>query len=355
MSTPFESFVTTELPKRPAMLTSDNTGYDGDPNSGAPPIIDNSPIGTFYLKSTGNILYKKNGTGAGTWDIIGSSSSGGMNELVYHPAGPASPGVVTTWADVDAFAQAAAVPWTLYIDGSYGDAEIPSGWGTDFRGLCTIRNAEIIGSTLTIRDGSVIVDICAIIGKMRVVCESLITGGFITLQLGADGGVFLLKEGASIENVAGLSNSASLSINTSGWRIVLSQGGHFNRQEPSAPMIEFVGTMPASYIIETQQNSSGLFKPVPDNSILGPASKSLHNEYDSTSVVGDQSLTFLGTRTYNAFERSELQNWDHGTTADRHAGVEVPLIVGQMYFDTDLGIPIWWNGSAWVDVTGTPV
>lgn len=26
--------------------------------------------------------------------------------------------------------------------------------------------------------------------------------------------------------------------------------------------------------------------------------------------------------------------------------------IGQMYFDTDLGIPIWWNGFFWVDALG---
>jgi hypothetical protein len=29
------------------------------------------------------------------------------------------------------------------------------------------------------------------------------------------------------------------------------------------------------------------------------------------------------------------------------------LAVGQFYFDTDLGFPIWWNGANWVDATGT--
>ena len=27
--------------------------------------------------------------------------------------------------------------------------------------------------------------------------------------------------------------------------------------------------------------------------------------------------------------------------------------VGFMYFDTDLGKPIWWNGTKWVDANGT--
>jgi hypothetical protein len=30
-------------------------------------------------------------------------------------------------------------------------------------------------------------------------------------------------------------------------------------------------------------------------------------------------------------------------------------VTGQECFDTDLGKPVWWNGSAWVDATGTAV
>jgi hypothetical protein len=31
------------------------------------------------------------------------------------------------------------------------------------------------------------------------------------------------------------------------------------------------------------------------------------------------------------------------------------LQVGQFYFDTTLGIPIWWNGSVWKNASGTTV
>ncbi len=41
-----------------------------------------------------------------------------------------------------------------------------------------------------------------------------------------------------------------------------------------------------------------------------------------------------------------------GATAERPA---VQLHVGQMFFDTTLGIPIWWDGTDWVDATGSAV
>jgi hypothetical protein len=39
-----------------------------------------------------------------------------------------------------------------------------------------------------------------------------------------------------------------------------------------------------------------------------------------------------------------------GTSLERPA---INLYIGQMYFDTTVGIPIWWNGTYWVDANGT--
>jgi hypothetical protein len=87
MSDPFVDFVTLELPKRPTMLTTGNTGYNGDPNSGgAPAVISGAPLGTFYLALTGNALYKKNSASAATWELVGSGGGGGGTTapLVWH-------------------------------------------------------------------------------------------------------------------------------------------------------------------------------------------------------------------------------------------------------------------------------
>jgi len=45
-----------------------------------------------------------------------------------------------------------------------------------------------------------------------------------------------------------------------------------------------------------------------------------------------------------------------GVTANRPIeNIQVPLAIGQLYFDTTLGYPIWWDGADWVDATGTVV
>jgi hypothetical protein len=46
----------------------------------------------------------------------------------------------------------------------------------------------------------------------------------------------------------------------------------------------------------------------------------------------------------------------HGITADRPVGtVQLPLPIGQYYFDTTIGRPIFWNGTNWINAAGTIV
>ena len=45
-----------------------------------------------------------------------------------------------------------------------------------------------------------------------------------------------------------------------------------------------------------------------------------------------------------------------GTTAQRPLStVQVPLAIGQFYYDTTLDRPIWWNGTVWKKADGTTV
>jgi hypothetical protein len=47
---------------------------------------------------------------------------------------------------------------------------------------------------------------------------------------------------------------------------------------------------------------------------------------------------------------------DSGITANRPIDTgAIKLQLGQQYFDTTLGLPIWWNGTDWVDASGTVV
>jgi hypothetical protein len=91
----FETFVALELPRRPTLLTVVITGFDGDPNDGgAPAIISDAPVGTFYLRETPVILYQKQTPSAYTPVGGGASSS-----FVYQQGGGGvGPVVFEDWA-----------------------------------------------------------------------------------------------------------------------------------------------------------------------------------------------------------------------------------------------------------------
>jgi len=47
---------------------------------------------------------------------------------------------------------------------------------------------------------------------------------------------------------------------------------------------------------------------------------------------------------------------DSGTTANRPVSTNtVGLPIGQIYYDTTLDRPIWWNGTVWKNASGTTV
>lgn len=85
------------------------------------------------------------------------------------------------------------------------------------------------------------------------------------------------------------------------------------------------------------------------------------NSVPTTPVIVDGKRTLLPV--YQAWFAS-IQNWlrpvgSSGTTAQRPLNTkESFMYVGQSYFDTSLGKPIWvksLNPTVWADATGTPV
>lgn len=62
-------------------------------------------------------------------------------------------------------------------------------------------------------------------------------------------------------------------------------------------------------------------------------------------------LTYSGSTPASESDGEALQNTRNGATGARPASP----VTAQQYFDTSLGKPIWWSGTAWVDATGTTV
>lgn len=69
--------------------------------------------------------------------------------------------------------------------------------------------------------------------------------------------------------------------------------------------------------------------------------------YMKTSAFTDRKLTDTPTDSLQVVNRRFVTL--NGTTANRPTS----SILGQRYFDTTLGYPVYWNGSTWVRYDGT--
>lgn len=70
--------------------------------------------------------------------------------------------------------------------------------------------------------------------------------------------------------------------------------------------------------------------------------------YMQSGAFTDRKITDTPTESFSLVNRKYVNL--NGTTALRPTSPSV----GQFYFDTTLGFPVWWDGSDWVDATGSP-
>ena len=72
-------------------------------------------------------------------------------------------------------------------------------------------------------------------------------------------------------------------------------------------------------------------------------------DYLKSSSFTDRKLTDTPTDTLSIVNRRYVNL--NGVTANR----PISSVAGQFYFDTTIGKPVWWNGTGFVDATGTYV
>lgn len=70
-------------------------------------------------------------------------------------------------------------------------------------------------------------------------------------------------------------------------------------------------------------------------------------DYLKGPAFTDRKLTDTPTDSLSVVNRKFVTL--NGVTGNRPTG----SILGQFYFDTTLGYPVWWNGSTWVKYDGT--
>jgi len=71
--------------------------------------------------------------------------------------------------------------------------------------------------------------------------------------------------------------------------------------------------------------------------------------HDNTTRPDPPTL-FLGSFVVQPFSAAALSVPSAGATGSRPLGAAL----GEMFFDTTVGFPVWWTGALWVDASGTP-
>jgi hypothetical protein len=98
--------------------------------------------------------------------------------------------------------------------------------------------------------------------------------------------------------------------------------------------------------IPTYLNYNGTpLNPAPPNLQNAPQ---IYNADFENRVLNQLRLYFNQLNNYTQATATP----DYGTTTQRPTANQQ---IGQFYFDTTLGYPVWWNGSKWVNSTGTAV
>jgi len=69
----------------------------------------------------------------------------------------------------------------------------------------------------------------------------------------------------------------------------------------------------------------------------------------------DASDDFQNIRDYTDNLKTYIEANYQPVIAFPTAGRPLDVPVGFMGFDTDLGLPIWWNGTDWIDASGNIV
>jgi hypothetical protein len=90
---------------------------------------------------------------------------------------------------------------------------------------------------------------------------------------------------------------------------------------------------------------------MPIYKVRSPALPLQPNEYDKSQQDQFQNALRLYFNRLDEFNIG-ISTPAYGLTADRPV---LELQIGQIYYDTTLGIPIWWNGTVWKNASGTTV
>lgn len=247
-----------------------------------------------------------------------------------------------TWEQIYSIINSSNTPVNIVLEGDQNtDFTIPAG---DYN----IHFSNFVGITfpgfeyeLRLENGVMINDLNRINGAIKI--ESFGSGGNVINCVTPNNlCVFIAGLGCVVKN----SGTAPIFTVQSGNLNVLAFFG--GRTEIGNPAIAIMHVPAGETALLYCVDGSG---PFTDNIISGPVGATVVLEHDGSIPFPfpTQSL-FLGT----LLNSPQGVDGGAGPTSFRPVPATGPVSVGCEYFDTDIGIPVYWTGAIWVDSTGAP-
>lgn len=276
----------------------------------------------------------------------GGGEGGGGGSINWRPDGT---GDATTWAEVMAFLAGAGYGEAIVLASQFGGAYSipPNVTPYDVKGAvfkAPLGNAA--GTIIDVADGAVLHDCQGVTGGTVLAfhCTAAPAMTF-TDPGGGSPASFFVEEGAGIVN---LGTAPVMAIPAGVPMVVaaLRSGSVGEIGGPPQGPIVFAGV--GSFVICASMLGSTWIDGWLVNDGVDPTANCVFQQDGSLRAPNPVNAGFAGS-TFNV----AFGNYGgSGPTAFRPSAVFGPLSVGVLYYDTDLGSLIVWNGAAWVAVGG---
>lgn len=303
------------------------------------------PIGATIMQSKGSDQGTFTGLNFGPGfrvrpqgQVLGVDLSATQRSVVFKPGTPSAGDTVATWAEVAALIASTGGLLNVFVDSSTGTPTVTS--SVDCKGRTNFIAVEFLfaasGATinLVIDAGKVLTDPASFRGitlkgsgndmMIRTTISALVLAFF-------DSQISVPTNNVPAISVAG--DNSVVELNNSALT------GNFAAVDA---YIAAEGTVTDIFLrlIEEAGNISA-----PDNAMMVKGNAiSLTVQTDGSAYLPAQTELVGSTQSQTLLLPPQA-----GITADRPA----TGAVGQIFFDTTLGLPIWWNGAIWVKADGT--
>jgi hypothetical protein len=261
---------------------------------------------------------------------------------------PDGSGDAVTWGDVVKILNANVVSMLVDVSPEQSGYVVPPG-EYDFRGGGFSAVFGASRSIIDVQDGASFIDLSVVAGSV-VLDFHPTSAPALVYTASAIGlpGILSLQRNGTIRN-SGTVPLVRSDVSLGGPGIVLASFENGGLAAGSAPILDIAAGAVAIFLTIGSVNIGDV---VPSSLVSGPIGSTLWLVHDGTlSFPFPAQPAFLGSISNLPLGCSP----SGGPTALRPSPI-FPLATGVSYFDTGIvpPRPVWWDGAAWVDATGTP-